>query len=436
MNRTRNRNSVNRRLLLLTPLLFIAAFSSAWLLLPDVRQKELLGTVFRKPSSSQIPELSNNPIRVTSLYDDPEMVTDEQLAAVLKKLLPRFARDRMRPNYVEHAIRIWGDRIVFQNPELISGPQMREFLTDSGAYIESWGHEAKPILESTDSGVSVRWGPDKSTSVHHDHLLASLTEAGVSLDTPVFTPHRRMTFQDVLNQALSDFRLDERETEWSVMAFGFWLAPQGISEWNNGQGRRISFDLLAERILRSHKQQGVCHGTHRVYSLVVLLRLQDEYGQLVRDETQKRIVDYLSSVRDLLTVSQAPDGSWPPNWPAGTDANAPTDPQEQHKGRVISTGHHLEWLAIAPQELHPDSEQIRRAAAWAIHDTIESSQAVIDANYTYYSHVANALALWRGTTPEQFWTEWRQLHPDDEDFAKEHYNAETVSAIRSVGKVY
>lgn len=412
----RSRPRISLQSVLLTQVLFGTAFAAAWLLLPASRQRAVTAAVLHRPVALDVQVTAERPVRIEPLYDDPEVVSDAELAAVLTKVLPRFGRNQLRPNYVEHALRIWGDQIEFQNPALISGPQLREFLTDSARYVESWGAAAEPLLTQQDDGVAVRWGSDRSASVHHDHLLASLTEAGLALETPVYTPRQAMQFRDVLNQALRDFHVDERETEWSVMAFGLWLAPQRVSAWHNGQGRRISFDLLAERLLRNHKKHGVCLGTHRVYSLMVLLRLNEQNaGQLLQADTVSRIRQYLTDVRDLLCDAQAADGSWAPNWTDGAAAVARTDPAEKKKSRVISTGHHLEWLAIAPLELHPDREQVRRAADWAIRDILETPQAVIAENYTFYSHVGNALALWRRTTPAEFWQQWRKTHPQAEE---------------------
>ncbi len=412
-----NRNGrVSFRMVVLTQVCAAGAFLISWMLLPDYRQSEVIARLSNKPVTLDVRIESNDPIRIASLYDDPNVVSDEELAAVLKKVLPRFSRNQMRPNYIEHALRIWGDKIEFTDPGLISGPQMREFLTDTSKYRESWGADSDPILQPGSDGISIRWGSDRSASVHHDHLLASLTEAGVSLDRPVFTPRRSLHFRDVLTQAMRDFQLDERETEWSVMAFGFWLAPQQTVEWHNGQGRRLSFDLLADRLMRNHKKHGVCLGTHRVYSLMVLLRLDEQYGdQIVSDETEARIMAYLTDVRDLIVAAQSPDGSWPPNWTEGAEAAAKTDPAEKKKSRVISTGHHLEWLAIAPPSLHPDRSQVVRAADWAIEDVLMTPQEVIEENYTFYSHVGNSLALWRKTTPAEFWENWRKTHPDCEE---------------------
>jgi hypothetical protein len=117
-----------------------------------------------------------------------------------------------------------------------------------------------------------------------------------------------------------------------------------------------------------------------------------------------------------MTASQSSEGYWPGNWMDGADAEAKTDPKDKPSKKVIATGHHLEWLSIAPPELHPPREQILKAADWIIKNTTELPQSTIDQNYTFYSHVGKALANWRQTTPAEFWAHWRTEHPDCETF--------------------
>jgi hypothetical protein len=253
-----------------------------------------------------------------------------------------------------------------------------------------------PLLVEETGGVGIRWGREEGASVHHDHALASLTEAGVSLDEPVFTPRRHTrTLRNLLLQALADFRLDEREVEWSAMAFGLWLPPQ--REWVAADGRLVSFDLLARRLMRGDMRFGVCSGTHRLYSLALLLQLDGQYS-LLEEGTRQAAYAHLGAARDRLVESQFEDGHWPSIWEAGELARTRPIDDPLHK-QVISTGHHLEWLAIAPEELHPPRESIRRAARWAIDTTLARTSHEIGEHYTFYSHVASALALWRGTRP-------------------------------------
>lgn len=416
-------------------LVFAGVFAASWFLLPGTQQQAVIAHVNHKPYHLDVVLQTEKATVVESLYDDTEVVTNEELAVVLKKILPRFSRDHLRPNLVEHAMRTWGSEIEFTNADIISGPQMKEFLTDMAKFVDSWGKNANPLMSANDDGIHVRYADDRSGSVHHDHTLAALTEAGLSLGDTVFTTAREMHVRNIIIEALRDFRLDERETEWSVMSFALWMAPQKTATWHNGEGRRITFDMLAERLMRNHKHDGVCLGTHRVYSLMLLVRLNDQNdGKLITAETRGQITNYLESVRDLIAASQRPDGSWNSNWTDGAEAMAKSDSGEPMSKRVIATGHHLEWLAIAPIELHPPRDQIRKAADWLIANVEATPQDEIDSNYTFYSHVGKALSMWRHTSPASFWAQWRQDHADCEVFDTpiKKSDAETVTGTPAV----
>ena len=388
--------------------LVVFSFCGAYTLGSRETQQEFNDVFLLQESFPEITIERKVPLRVEPFYDDPTVVTDEELAAVLKQVRPKFPRKHLKPNHVEHALRTWSIHSTFQDPSVVSGVEMKDFLVDHARFLASWGDEASPLLIDEPAGVSIRWGSQKGGSVHHDHWLASLTEAGIPLDEPVFAPSRRdMDINDVIQQSLRDFRLDEREVEWSAMAFGLWIPP--VKQWKTTNGRVVSFDLMARRLIRGHKRYGVCVGTHRVYSLMLLIRLDDQFD-ILSDSVRAEAYAYLERVRDLISVCQFEDGHWPANWMDGKTAL--TNPQEipEYKN-VIATGHHLEWLAIAPKELHPPHEQIVKAAKWIIKNTTEHSEAEILQKYTFYSHVGNALALWRNTHAATFWHEWQKTHP-------------------------
>ena len=388
MTRNKKSTKVSLGTWLSVQLAFGSAFVVSWFLLPGTQQQEVIAHVRHKPYPLDVTLQSEKATVVEALYDDAEVVTDQELAAVLKKILPRFSRDHLRPNLVEHALRTWGSEIEFTNPDIISGPQMKVFLTDMAKFVDSWGKNANPLMIANEDGIHVRFAEDRSGSVHHDHTLAALTEAGLSLDDTVFTTAREMHVRNIVIEALRDFRLDERETEWSVMSFALWMANQKTATWHNGQGRQITFDMLAERLMRNHKRDGVCLGTHRVYSLMLLVRLDDQNdGKLITRETREQIMVYLASVRDLIAASQREDGSWGSNWTDGAEALAKADPAELISKRVIATGHHLEWLSIAPIELHPPKDQIRKAADWLI-TNVEANcrQHILQQNACFRRH--------------------------------------------------
>lgn len=381
----------------------VAAFAVAATALSNRGERRVLQAMTGRSTAARLTISHDRPFRVTPLYDDPGIVTDEELRDVLAKVRPQFDMRELQPNYVEHALRAWGATIEFDDPAIMDGPQLVEFLTDYGAHLASWNavEQARPLLVERPDGIAINWGREPGESVHHDHWLACLTEAGVPLETPIFGPSRRGdTLEDALQEAVRDFDPNERETEWSVMAFGFWLPPDHTS-WVNRDGRRIDFDLLAETLMRGHKRFGVCGGTHRVYSLMVLLRLDDRF-KILSPAMRDAVYEHLRTVRDLITLSQHEDGCWGSDWPDGAAArSSPLD--EPAYRRVIATGHHLEWLAIAYPDLHPNREVIRQAADWLVTTVRATPQEELMGQYTFFSHVGNALALWRKTHPADAW---------------------------------
>ncbi|MFM7055936.1 MAG: hypothetical protein ACKO2P_03330 [Planctomycetota bacterium] len=409
----RSRRRVSAGLVATVQLIVLGIAVPAWTLSAAADRTAVTSALLRQPwPLESLPDIPP-PRPVPSLYDNPAVVSDEQLATVLRKLIPRFSQSQLRPNLIEHALRTWGSEIQFQAEDTISGPDLAAFLTDSAKHLQSWNHRVSPLLLDTGLGVHVRFSEDAAGSVHHDHALAALTEAGLPLNAPVFTTVRSLQLRDVLQEALRDFRPDERETEWSAMAFTLWLAGPEITGWHTAQGRHVTLDLLARRLIRSHKRGGVCLGTHRIYTMMLMLRLNREHsGKLLHPDTVTASTEYLADIRDRITASQWPDGSWNSNWVDGADCFRLTDPQEKASKRVIATGHHLEWLALAPEHLHPPQEQILKAAAWLVQNVSQTPQEDIDQNFTFYSHVGKALALWRKTTPAEFWTRWIELHPE------------------------
>ena len=381
----------------------VAALTVAAATLSDRGQRRIIEAVTGEATAAPLAVSHKQPFQIEPLYDDPSVVSDEELRDVLAKVRPLFDRTTLQPNYVEHALRAWGSTIEFNDPAVMDGPEMVAFLTDYGAHLASWDRvpDARPLIVEQPGGIGINWGREPGVSVHHDHWLASLTEAGLPLDTPIFGPNRRGdTLNDALQEAIRDYDPNERETEWSVMAFGFWLPPDHTA-WTNGEGRRVDFNLLAETLMRGDMRFGVCGGTHRVYSLMVLLRIDDQ-TRILDPAMREAVYEHLRVVRDRITLNQNEDGSWGTNWPSETRLPRPLE--EPLSRQVIATGHHLEWLAIAYPDLQPNRDAVRRAADWLVKTVREVPQDEVMSQYTFYSHVGNALALWRKTRPADAWT--------------------------------
>jgi len=351
-----------------------------------------------------LPPLRDKPLTVSPLYDDPDVISDEQLHRILPRLALHFRGDRTVIGHVDHSLRCFGPNAEFDDPQAMSGRDMLWLLTNQYRFASVYGSEQAPLLMDDGTGVRIRALEGPISSSHFDHTLASLGELGEPLDLPIVTQLRRTTLRSVLEQSLRDFSLNQAEYEWSALAYALYLPP--VSRWVTSEGQVVTFDRLAERIMREDMPNGVCSGNHRLHSLVMLLRVDDLMSSqgkppILSLEGRSNIEGYLREMTDAFVRHQHPDGFWNGDWPtAAPTSREPTDRVgDRLSDRIIVTGHVLEWWSLAPQELQPPRQVVIRAAQWLVRTIDGLTEDEIQNYNSYLSHVARALALWRGTLP-------------------------------------
>lgn len=346
-----------------------------------------------------LPPLRDVPARVTPLYDEPRVVSDEQLEHVLYKLRPQLRGERPKINHVDHALRFWGVEAEFADSACLSGLEMRELLLDHPRFSAAWGDEARPLLINRQRGIAVRTQEGSATASHVDHTLATLAEVGTPSDYPVRTSRGVATVRGMVEQALAEFSLNQLEYEWSTLAFALYLQP--TKSWKSSEGQEITYDRLAERIMRQRLNQGVCMGNHRLHTLVMLLRV-DEQTPILSDTGRQRILDHLRDVTRRFVASQHLDGYWTRDWPSASPPSSDMEhPDTARQNRILATGHVLEWWALAPQEVHPPRETLVRGGQWLSKTIEELDEDKIQDYYTFLTHAGRALALWRGHFPHE-----------------------------------
>lgn len=346
-------------------------------------------------------ELSRErPWAINPLYDDPRVVTGEQLHAVLARVrLPIGSPDT---NKIIHALRLWGTAAEF-GPEFWSGPAMRDYLMNDTAYRARAGENAPPLLVSSPDGVAVRparqGDPNVATgSVHVDDLLATLAEIGTPLDAQLETRQGNLTVRQLLTRAMRRFHYSQAEYEWSAISYARYVFP--VRSWRNDHGQKIDVSGLIDELVRRPARQGVCAGTHRIEALVVLLRADDQ-AHVLKPAERRKIIAHLKHVSDLLVGAQNVRGYWTKSWPEGSVSQA--EENVPLTDRILATGHHLEWLALAPVEVQPPRESIIRAAQWLVQAMQEVDARTLDIDYGPFSHAGRALSLWRGNEAFPAW---------------------------------
>ncbi|MCC9602744.1 hypothetical protein LOC67_19515 [Stieleria sp. JC731] len=371
-------------------LVFVALGLVAWKRHDDVNDRPMM------------PALRDQPREVGPLYDYPMAVTDQQLTEVLYKLRPRFNEQPTKVNFVDHAIRMWGKDATFGDDSL-SGPRMQELLLNHDAFESMWSAPA-PLLQRSEGGIAVSTQVGRESVSHVDHLMGTLCEIGVPLSQPVKTANGDGRLGEIIEYGLNHFSLNQREYEWTSLATAFY-AIDG-QHWFTREGQAIDFDTFASRLMRQQQPEGVCYGQHRLYTLTMLLRIDDQMRDegvttLLTSQVRDQICDYLLVMNQRLLCSQAEHGYWDGNWP-NASLPVPDPGTNELSRRILATGHVLEWWAMAPEELQPPRESIIRAAQWLSREIIAMDETTIEKNFTFLSHAGRALALWRGCLPADF----------------------------------
>ena len=352
---------------------------------------------------ARLPALRQAPRQIGPLYDDPGVASDEQVRAVLYRLRPRLRGPKPTINHVDHALRFWGVEAEFRDPGCLSGAEMREILLRHGKFAQVWGKETQPLLSGDTKGLLIRTMQGLATSGHVDHTLGCLAEVGTPLNYPVETPNGSSTVRSILEASLRRFSLNQEEYEWSALAYALYC--NSAAPWISLERQEISFDRLAERIMREELPRGVCFGQHRLHTLVIFLRV-DEDQRILSPECRARVIGHLREVVALLSAGQDPQGCWNDAWAEGT----PPAPEEHEREgpfgslarRLLATGHILEWLALAPEEVQPPRGVVRRAGQGLCRTVAAMSDEEIHQHYTVLTHVGRGLALWRGRLPSYY----------------------------------
>jgi hypothetical protein len=347
----------------------------------------------------QLPAVKQVPLKIEPLYDHAEVVSDDQLQAVLDRLKPAFRGRKTSLNDVDHALRFWGQEAVFVDEACLSGAEMRDLITDNNKFVEFFGKDAKPLVVRTPQGVRVRTQEGFTSSSHVDHTLAVLAEIGTPLNYPLVTARGPALVGSILMESLRDFSLNQVEYEWSALAYALYSVDKS---WYSREGQQITYDRLAHRMMRQAPSEGVCFGNHRLYGLVTMLRI-DEQAKIFTPAVRQEVIEYLQRMTAELVQNQSPEGYLNGSWGGGRGAaaNRLAIPPNSLTGRLLVTGHALEWWAIAPAELLPPRETLVRAGQWLCRTIAELEPKVIDENYSYLTHAGKALSMWRRKAPAE-----------------------------------
>jgi hypothetical protein len=347
-----------------------------------------------------------------SIPSEPGLCLDElpegRLARALGLCLPgppiREVSGRL------HVIRLWSLRSGSPCPQRDSANRMLEALLDHRAARKE-SPSGPPFLVSTQHGVRFmemnRDTPSTYQAVRESHVgqtLSVLAEVGVPLTAEVWTPDGPATLQAVLDDTVANFNL-EQELDWVTVSLALYLPDR--AGWCNKYGARHTHADIARKLLERPLGKGSsCAGIHTLYALTVLLRADEQRGFLP-GPTREEVERYLCAARDKLALCQRATGAWDRNWAEErptTEGPSGTFSAQSDVETVLVTGHHLEWMALAPNRLRVPRSQLVRAAEFVCLETSRQTPQTVWGNLCPYTHGLRAIRLLLGgsdPTPEQ-----------------------------------
>jgi hypothetical protein len=349
------------------------------------------------------------PVAIAARYAEERVVTDEQLAAVLERVKPPATP--VNTNNFVHALRLWGASADFGDAKIPTGKELRDYFLDDATFRRFAGENCPPLFYRGRDGIEVRSFDDRLTdqatsSVHADDLIATLAETGTPLDAALHLRDGEARVGDLLATSLRRFHLEQFEYEWTAIAYARYVFPQ--RQWRNKFGEKIDVDALVAEIVNHPPHLGPCNGLHRLEALLVLYRANEQFNVL-SPRTKLQMLLYMKRASNALVEAQTAEGYWTRQWPQGAAAQSPTkDNVPTLHDTLLVTGHHLEWLALAPEEVQPPRETVVRAAQWLARALVEMDEKDLLQAYGPYTHAARSLCLWRGVEPFEFWKTHQQ----------------------------
>ena len=339
-----------------------------------------------------------------------ELVSDGELACALSAAVPHWRP--LRTATTLHALRLWGLASEFppgfEPPPGPSGRRFLEILTDDAAWKSENPDSEGQFLLRTPYGIRVSVAHEALSGSllgagHVDQLLSAFADAGVPLCTAIVPGSGDAgTVEDLLADSMMRFSAYQ-EMEFTASSFARWLSPPG--RWKNRFGETYSLEMIANVLCEGPLGSGACDGTHVPYAAAILLGV-DRGEDLLSDEVSSALVAYLKECTLALEANELPAGGWDADWGGSRRAHPPGEQSWSNRfERISNTGHHLEWIALAPSECRPSAAVVRRAVA-SLSREIESLTLEERKNFKHFwplSHAARALVLLRSVDAFDAW---------------------------------
>ena len=251
-----------------------------------------------------------------------------------------------------HGVLAYGSDFEIDTPE--GRRPALDYFTGGGTCAGFRPSVGNQISDTERFGLRVDIEP--STKVgqgHRDQWLAVVAQAGLPINASWFVSDETFTTDDWMRQAEMDVPLNyESEFSWTLIPLSFYRPTD--YRWTARDGETYSTELLLESEVLRDLEASVCGGTHRLIGIAMAVRNRNNEGNPMSGVWAEAKTHLEASI-ELARVNQNPDGSYSTSYMHRTGWC-------NDLGEMLgTTGHVLEFLAIAADEETLQSEWVQRS---------------------------------------------------------------------------
>lgn len=224
---------------------------------------------------------------------------------------------------------------------------------------------------------------------HQDQFIAEMAQWGMKLDQKFKVGGKDYTFADFVNHCkMRTSVTKDQELSWAIIIIAQFYGTD--YSWTNGDGETVRFtDVVKYELNQPVSDKAACGGTHRLFGLTWAYHLHLKNGgkkESVWLDVERKIADF----KQRAKKNQQADGNFSiKHFEPQPDK---LDREPDTALRISTSGHVLEWLALAMTDEELRSPWMQSAVSGVSQLILNMQKARIDGGALY--HAAHGLHIY------------------------------------------
>jgi hypothetical protein len=228
---------------------------------------------------------------------------------------------------------------------------------------------------------------------HQDQFIAEMAQWGMPPHWKFAVGGKEYTFGDFLQHSKARASVTgKQELSWAVLIIGQYFGTD--HRWTNAAGEELTLEDVVRYELRQPVETAACGGTHRLFGLTWVYHLHLARGG-TKTGVWQEVADHIDHYKKVARKLRNADGSFSTDY-----LSKPGDAPDVQR-RINTTGHILEWLALAMTDEELREPWVQEAANALVLMILQNRSNAIDGGSLY--HATHGLYIYRtrvfGTPP-------------------------------------